>query len=705
MNLSERNQTMKLLALLVFVLFAHVGVGQNLNYPMTRQLVVVDTFFNQVVTDEYRWLEEMQSSECQAWIEQQNQLTKKELKKAASKGNSFQAINRLAYVRYDFPKKQGEYYFTYAYQDNLNERVLFVQNSLRDSPALLVDPKFISKNESVSIADYSCSKDSKYLAYEFNRNGSDWGEIKVVNIKTGIHLSDHLKQVKFSSIAWKDNGFYYSTYPNQGNGQTQGQEVYYHQLNTEQSADKLVFKRSANPHAYFRFFTTSDERYLILKEIDEKKGVINIFYIDFESDNLDLYPLLTKLTFNDDLTILDNYGDDLIALSRKDGNNGFVVKINPSNPRVWTSVIPEYDSAVLMHIKLLEEQIIGVYQSSGKQKIIMFDYDGNVLKALELPLGFSSSGFEGEKTDKQLLFSYESYTQPKIVYILNVETLELKPLRATIVNFDYTQYETLELVYESFDGVPVPMLMVYKKGIDLKGDNPTLLKAYGGFGIVEEPRFDPGIVHFLDQGGIFVFANIRGGGDNGRDWQEQGSGLNKQNSFKDFIAAAEYLIHEGYTSPQKLAITGASNGGLVVGVAMTQRPDLFKVAVPVVAPMDMLRFENFTVGHLHRDEYGSVADSSGFQRLFQYSPLHNIHSDVNYPATLIMTSEFDDRVPPLHSYKFVAKMQNRAAQKSPVLLRVERSAGHYGAAGSLFDRLQEQSDMYDFILYHLSDKH
>jgi prolyl oligopeptidase len=324
-----------------------------------------------------------------------------------------------------------------------------------------------------------------------------------------------------------------------------------------------------------------------------------------------------------------------------------------------------------------------------------------MLDAIQLSFGFSAGSFNGEKRDKEILFSYSSYTQPKVVYILNTETFDMKPLRATIVNFDYTMFETKELEYTSYDGTQIPLFMVYRKDLNLTGQNPLLLEAYGGFGSIETPGFSPGIVHFLMNDGIFAFANIRGGGDKGKAWALAGRGVNKQTSFDDFIAAAEYLINNNYTSADKLAISGASNGGLVVGAAITQRPELFKVAVPIVAPMDMIRFEKFTIGHLHNDEYGSVSDSAGFSRLLAYSPLHNIDENISYPAMLIMTSENDDRVPPFHSYKFAAKMQNLASQKNPVLLRTEQNAGHYGAEGSFKKHLREEADMYDFILYHL----
>lgn len=674
--------------------------GQSPEYPAAVKETVVDTFYRVPVYDDYRWLENTKGEKTKEWIGQQNALATKKLRKAVMKFNSNIAIDRYAYVVCDNPQKQRDYYFKYAFYNNVSAPALFYQKSMRENPTILVDPNFISLKDNISIQEYSVSMDSKLLAYQFSRNGSDWGEIKVINLNTEIHLKDHLTNIKFSDIAWKDDGFYYSKFPEQALGKTSGQEIYFHKIGTEQNQDKIIFKRDSNPDASFSASTTSDERFLIIKEKDEKKGIVNIFYIDFNDTLPAIRPLLTRLKSDESLSIIDNNGDDLIAVSSKGVNNGMVVNISPANPRAWQTIIPEYNSALLLHVKLLDDKIIALYQVNRKQQINFFDYKGNLLHSIQLPFGFSANGFNGEKTDEKLLFSYSCYTQPKIVYILDTKTFEMKPLRATVVNFDYTQFETKELEYVSFDGTKVPLFMIYQKGLNLTNNNPTLLNAYGGFGMIENPGFDPGIVHFLKEGGIYAFANIRGGGDYGKNWAIKGRGIYKQNSFDDFIAAAEFLINNNYTNPDKLAITGFSNGGLVVAVAMIQRPDLFKVAVPIAAPLDMIRFENFTIGHFQTDEYGSIKDSAGFKSLLSYSPLHNIKGNINYPATLIMTSENDERVPPLHSYKFAAKLQSRAAQTNPVLLRVEKGAGHYGAR-SFKSQLKEEADMYDFILYNL----
>jgi len=675
------------------------------DYPPSDKTPVNDTFFNTLVTDEYRWLENTNDPKVQDWVNLQNSLTAKELRNASFKVNSYTAIDRYSYVVYDNPIKHGDYYFTHAYYNNVGSPALFCQESLRGNATILVDPNFISSKDNINIKGYSVSLDSKLLAFQYSRNGSDWGEIKVINIKTGAYKNDHLKNIKYSNIAWKDDGFYYSRFPQQEFEKTVGQEVYYHKIGTPQEQDMLIFRRVNNPEVYFFAMTTSDERFFILEETFENKGIRNFFYIDFNDSSKVLKPLLTNLKISDNLTILDNDGDSLIAKTFKGGNNGMLVRINPASPRAWEVIVPEYKTALLLNVTLLQDRIITLYQTNRKQQIVSYDYQGKLLNILQLPFGFSVNGLSGEKNDKQLSFSYNGYTQPTIVYVLDVESFEIKPLGTTVVNFDYTQFETKELEYKSFDGTIVPLYLIYKKGLILKNQNPVLLSAYGGFGIVSSPGFEPGIVHFLSEGGIYAFANIRGGGDYGVDWALQGRGRNKQNSFGDFIAAAEFLIDNEYTNCKKLAITGSSNGGLVVGAAMTQRPELFRVAVPIVAPLDIIRLENFTIGYRNTDEYGSIHDSIDFFNILAYSPLHSIKEDVNYPATMILTSENDDRVPPFNSYKFAAKLQNRKAQTNPVLLRVEKNAGHYGGTASFKTRLKEEADIYDFIMFHLgSDK-
>ncbi len=675
--------------------------AQIFEYPVAKKEIVQDTLYDKVIIDEYRWLEKIRSDETLSWVTEQSDLTKKAMKKLAFKGNSFLAIKKYAKTRYSNPLRLGDYYFTFSYKNYGGTSSLYCRSSLRGIPYELVNPQFISSKDNVSIESVNVSNDSKLLAYEFSRNGSDAREIKVVNIKTGNHLQDHLFNTLINSSEWKGNGFYYSKYSNDSLCESKCRTLYYHKLGTLQKEDQIIFRRTNNPNSYFSSYVTPDERYLIIHEDDDMSGLGNIFFIDFNDPVPSLKPLITRLSSEDDILIFGNIEEQLIALNYKNANNGMIVKIDPKSPREWVPLIPSYKSSVLLDATLLDDRIIVQYQTNDHHEVVIFNFEGEVLHSMIFPVGTTVAGFYGEKDDKEISFSIESYTMPKTVYIMDVHSFETEALMATTVSFDYSQFEIKSMEYESFDGVSVPLLIMYKKDLELKNQNPTLLKAYGGYGSISQARFSPGIVHFLKHGGIFVFAHIRGGGNKGKEWHLDGKGANKKNSYEDFIAAANFLIDNNYTSPEKLAITGASHGGLVISAAMVRRPELFKVAVPIVAPLDMMRYETHVRGNYNRKEYGSVLDSIGFFNLLEYSPLQNIKEGVNYPCTLIMTSENDDRVPPFHSYKFAAKLQGRAAQKNPILLRVEEDSGHYGATKNYTAYLKEESSKYDFILYHL----
>ncbi|WP_439883223.1 prolyl oligopeptidase family serine peptidase [Pontibacter sp. MBLB2868] len=677
-------------------------VAQNVEYPVTKKVAVADTFHQQfVVPDEYRWLEDQSSPEVNNWVEEQNKVSRKFLAKASNQTNAFLAIDKYSYASaaHNF-WKEGKYYFRYYYYNNGGTPALYYKNDLSKDPRqdnlnVLVDPAQISTKDRIVLKGYDVSKNSELLAYQFSRNGSDWAEIKVVELKSAISKKDHLKNVKFSNIAWKDNGFFYAAYPD-----GTGQKVFFHKIGTEQQEDKLVFERNSLT-TVFNFFTSDDERFFVLTENNEKTGLKNYFIIDYQDAEPVLKPLLTNINFG--LTILGSYNGKFIAETSHKANNGRLIELDPANPFNWRVVVPEFTNTLLMHTFLMKDRFITTYLTNGHPLLAVFDYSGKMLYKLDLPVATSIGGFTGSPEDEEIFYRYSSYTFPSVVYKFNIKTFERTLTDRTTVTYDLDKFEYKAVEYEAKDGTKIPMTLIHEKGLKLDGKNPTLLKAYGGFGAVSEPGFEPGIIHFIKNGGVFAFASIRGGGERGGKWASQGRGIHKQTSFDDFIAAAEYLVSSGYTTPAKLAATGGSNGGLVVAAAAIQRPDLFKAVVPVVAPLDMLRFQNFTVGALHTDEYGSVNDPEGFQSLRNFSPLHNIKADVNYPAMLIMTSGNDDRVPPLHSYKFAAKMQSRTAQKNPVLLRVEAKAGHYGATG-LYSSVREEADLYAFVMQMLSEK-
>jgi prolyl oligopeptidase len=689
----------KLLILFLVIILYSETQAQNIEYPLSPKQNIIDTFYTKyIVHDDYRWLEDVRTDRVENWIKAQNKLSDKFTRKASAKNNCLNMIKKYGYVLSDRVYKRGDYYFFYARRNNSATAGLYLQESINGHEVCIVDPNFISTKDKVDIKSFSLSKDSKYLAFQFNRNGSDWCEISLRKLPSGKKLRDHLVGVKFSSIEWKGDGFFYSKYPNHGEfAEAIGEEIYYHKLGDAQSSDKLIFKRK-DPTIQFKYKMSSDEQYLILRE--ETKKYFNYFYVDYFSKQPYLRPLLMKQRTA--FQLLDSHNGKLIVKSFKNNNNGSIVEIDPADPLKWKEIIPEYPYGILLATRIKTDRIICIYQSNQHPIIKIFDYQGKQLYALELPAAHSASGFYGSKGDENLLFSISSYTVPELSYEFNTKTFKRNPGKIVQITFNHKKFKIKSTTYFSKDSTEIPINIVYKKGIKLNGNNPTILKAYGGFGSIASPSFDPGLVHFLERGGVFAYANIRGGGDLGKQWAFSGRRLNKQNSFDDFNSAAEYLIKQGYTKPKKLAATGGSNGGLIVAAAAIQRPDLYSAVVPVVGVMDMVRFEKFTVGAMHHDEYGTVQDSTHFVNLLNYSPLHNIKEDINYPSMLIMTSENDDRVPPFHSYKFAARLQNRSAQLNPILLRVEKNAGHSGAI-NYTKKYKSKSAMYGFILKCLID--
>jgi prolyl oligopeptidase len=671
--------------------------AQTLESVPTESEPLEESFYGISVSDPYRYLENLNSERVDQWVKAQNKVANKYLNKLRNKSNASARLERFSYADYKLPYHEGKYYFRLMHSDENSGAGLYYQRELNGIPVLLIDPLEISPKDKITLGTFKLSKNSKYLAYQFHRDGSDWAEIQVMNMSGG-RRNDHLKHVKFSAITWQGDGFYYTVFQvSDSLAALRNEEIYYHKLGDNQESDRLVFRRLHRPTTEFNIQVTTDERFLIIREKDEERDHLNYFIQDAEDTIASLKPFFRNPKHS--LEILDSQDGSILALTMLDSSNLTVVKIDPNNPQVWLKILPEVEKTVLKDVLILAKYIAVVYQVGTHQKLVFFTYDGNIAHIEYIPQFCALGDLNGNKYDKELIYFYESYLFPPVVYTINLETFRSKLLQKTQIAFDYTDFEIREVEYPSKDGTLVPMMLLNKKGMKRNGNNPTLLTAYGGFGISSEADFKPALIYFLEEGGVFAIAKIRGGGDKGMQWHRMGSGVNKQNSFDDFIAAAEYLIRENYTAPQQLAITGASNGGLVVGVAMTQRPDLFAVAVPVVGVFDMLRFEKFTIGTFHRDEYGTVATEAGFKQLLAYSPLHHIQPGVNYPATLIVTAENDDRVPPFHSYKFASTLQNNPGQTNPVLLLVEKDAGHHGYQ-TIADRLEYEAGVYSFILKH-----
>lgn len=674
--------------------------SQNYSPIIALEKPVIDTFFTEyIVTDNYRWMEKTQHPDVIQWVNDQNKMSDRYLARTTNKTNSKVSIDKYATTDFKNPSKKGDYYFTYAYYNSkFYVPALFYRNYLEARPEILVDPNFISAKDQITLKGYWVSGDSKYLAYQFSRNGSDRAELNIVKLGNGQHTNDYLEGLRYSNVAWRGNGFYYSTFPKTDQfGKAVGEQVFYHEVGTDQSEDELVFKRN-NPNIQFSYMTTSDERYFVIRELNEDHGIYNIFYIDFNAEQPTLTPLLMNIDHS--ITIRDSYQGKFVATTAYQANNVRIIEIDPAQPMEWREIAPNYEEALLLHSMYFKDRILAIYQTNEHPVLTVMDYSGEILYSLELPLASSVSKLSGNWDDDEVLFSFSSYTIPPVVYKFNIRSFYKEIIQQTAVTFDFDKIVYNKMDCSVNDSLSIPMIVVHKDDMELNGKNPVILKTYGGFGSVEQPSFNPGIVHFIMDGGVFVFARTRGGGAKGLEWSEAGEREQKQNTIDDLISAAECLIMNKYTNPDQLAITGASHGGLIVAAAAMQRPNLFKAVVPIVAPLDLIRMEHFTVGSFHRDEFGTVVDSLDFVNLLSYSPYQNVQGDVNYPAMLLVTSENDDRVPPFHSYKFVALMQSRPAQTKPILLKVEESAGHYGAQTRLGWK-KEMSDEFGFIMYEI----
>jgi prolyl oligopeptidase len=583
--------------------------------------------------------------------------------------------------------------------------VLYVQDSNDADPRVLIDPNQFSEDGTVALSSIGVSHDAKYIAYATSDGGSDWNKISIRDIATGEDLSDELHWVKFSGIEWYKNGFFYSRYdePNKGDelsSANQYHKVYYHQVGTPQSSDKLIFQNLEYPQRNYFAQVTSDQKFLIISETESTHG--NSLYIRNLSTNHDFIKLTTSFEYN--YQVLDHIDNYLYVLTNYKSPKYKLIKININSLDIgnWRDVIPEKKD-VLENCVLAGGKIIATYIEDVKSKVEVYNLDGDKLHQISLPTLGTVSGISAHLNDKLAFYTFSSFTVPSVIYSFNTDTYESEVFFEPEIDFDFDNYETKQVFYKSKDGTDVPMFIVHKKGIELNGLNPTLLYGYGGFNATVKPTFSTSRLVWLENGGVYALANIRGGGEYGENWYRSGTKLNKQNVFDDFIAAGEYLIGQGYTSNKKLAIQGGSNGGLLVGAVVNQRPDLFKVAIPQVGVMDMLRFHKFTIGWAWVNDYGSSEDSIQFLNLRNYSPIHNVQSGVRYPAILVTTADHDDRVVPAHSFKYIATLQEKQRKgANPKLIRIQTRAGH-GAGMPTSLIIQETADIYSFIFYNMGE--
>lgn len=679
----------------------------RLDYPVTRQADQTDDYHGVKVADPYRWLEDDNSAETKAWVEAQNKVTFAYLEqiphRAAIKARLTELWN---YERYGVPFKQGGHYFI-AKNDGLqNQSVLYTMTSLDAEPKLLLDPNKLTADGTVALSGYDISDDGNLMAYGLSTAGSDWQEWKVRDVNTGADVPDHIKWVKFSGASWtKDGkGFYYSRYdePTEATKLTKANyfhKLYFHRLGTPQSEDKLVYHRPDHKDWNFGGGVTDDGRYLIITATQGTDPKNRVLYQDLQQPDSPVVELL--MDFDADYSFIDNDGPVFWFKTDLNASRHRVIAIDITKPERanWKELIPEA-AETLAGVGVVNNQFICSYLKDARSQIKIFGLDGKFTSEVALPGIGTAGGFGGKRSDTETFYSFTGYTTPATIFRHDLKIGQSTVFRAPQVKFNPADYETRQIFYTSKDGTRVPMFISHKKGLRLDGKNPTLLYGYGGFNISLTPGFSVASLGWMEMGGVYAVPNLRGGGEYGEQWHQAGTKLKKQNVFDDFIGAAEWLIANKYTSPRKLAIAGGSNGGLLVGACMTQRPDLFAATLPAVGVMDMLRFHKFTIGWAWTSDYGSAENADEFRALNAYSPLHNLKPDVKYPATMVTTADHDDRVVPAHSFKFAAKLQEAQAGSAPTLIRIETKAGH-GAGKPTTKMIEEAADKSAFLVREL----
>ena len=685
------------------ILFSSCNFNKVVDYQKTKKIPVVDTYYGNEIIDNYRWLEDDLSKETGEWVDNQNQTTFNYLEKIPYREELKNRLKNLwDYEKVSAPFKHGQYTYVFKNSGLQNQRVLYRSaNDLQQE--LFLDPNKFSEDGTTSLAGLSFSKDGSLLSYSISESGSDWRKIITIETETKKIIEDTLVDVKFSGVSWRSNdGFYYSSYDKPKGSElsekTDQHKLYYHKLGTSQSEDKLIYGGNIEEkNRYVRGYVTDDNRFLIIDAAKRTSGN-KLFIKDLTTDS-EIKPIVND--YNSNTSLIHNIGNKLFLVTDYNTPNRKVVTVNYNDLDVskWNDFIPETE--FVLNISKAGGYFFARYMIDAISKVYQLDYKGKLIREIELPGIGTASGFNAKKNDKELYFSFTNYYTPSTIYKLNIESGEYENYWTPSIDFDPNNYESKQIFYNSKDGTKVPMIITHKKGIELNGQNPTILYGYGGFNISRTPRFSVPNIVWMEQGGIYAVPNIRGGGEYGKKWHDAGTKTQKQNVFDDFIAAAEYLIDNSYTSSKFLAIRGGSNGGLLVGATMTQRPDLMKVALPAVGVLDMLRYHKFTSGAGWAYDYGTSEQSEEmFNYLKGYSPVHNVKSNTAYPATLITTGDHDDRVVPAHSFKFAAELQSKDSGINPVLIRVEKNAGH-GSGTPINKTIDQYADIFGFTLYNM----
>ena len=692
----------------IYLVMISISCDSAVEYPVTNKITHSDFYHGVEISDPYRWLEDDMSDETGEWVKAQNKVTSKFLAKIGFRKKLEKRIKKLNdYEKVGAPFKEGDYEYFYKNTGLQNHSVVYrTRIGSSQEPEVFIDPNTFSKDGTVALRGLSFTKDGSLLAYMITEGGSDWRKIIIMNTDTKEIIGDTLKNVKFSGLSWKNNdGFFYSSYDNPSeenkselSAKTQYHKLYYHKLNTSQSKDRLVYGGDREPNRYVSGGVTQDQRYLIIYAGQNTSGS-QLYIKDLEVANSK--PVKIQGDYFARASVLYNKKRTFYLYTNIDAPNGRIVSVNLSKPSTWKDVVSETEN--VMFASAGGGDLFVRYLVDAKSQIMQYGLNGKLIREISLPAIGSAYGFNAKEDDKNLYYSFSSYTYPSTIFNYNIETGESELYRQPEIDFTPSDYNTEQVFYKSKDGTIVPMFITFKKGVERNGANPTILYGYGGFNISQTPGFNPTNIAWLENGGIYAVANIRGGGEYGKKWHKAGTQMNKQNVFDDFIAAAEYLISEKYTSNDYLAIRGGSNGGLLVGAVMIQRPELFKVAIPAVGVLDMLRYHEFTAGAGWSDDYGTADDSPAmFEYLLKYSPVHALKPDTEYPATLVTTADHDDRVVPAHSFKFAARLQEFHNGESPVLIRIQTRGGH--GSVSMDQRMELYADVFSFIWYNMGVK-
>lgn len=694
------------LSFLTVLLFSTAMMAQ-FKYPVARKTDQVDDYHGTKVEDPYRWLEDDHSDETAEWVKAENEVTFGYLNGIPFRDKLRARCEAVFnYEKYTAPSRKKDWFYFYKNDGLQNQSVLYRQKGLNGKPELVIDPNKLSEDGTTRMTQFVISKNGKYGAYATSKGGSDWNEIFIMDLSTGQNLPEKIEWVKVSGISWQGDGFYYSRYPepkgSELSAKNENHMVYYHNVNTPQSSDRLIYENPDNPQQFNQVSVSEDEQYTFLTISDRGKGKQgnSLFYATKGSK--DFKPIIADIN-GFEYDIIDNIGNTFLVETNSNAPNKKVMLFDPRKPdeKDWKTILPEKKEP-LQNISSAGGKLFVIYMKDVITRAYVYDFKGKLENEIKLPGIGTVSGFGGNSDDTFVFYNFSSFSTPPTIFKYDIKSKTSSVFRKLKLSFDPSQFTTEQQFFKSKDGTVIPMFITYKKGMKKDGNNPTLLYGYGGFNVNVQPGFNALLIPFLEKGGVYASVNLRGGGEYGEKWHEQGTKLKKQNVFDDCIAAAEYLIAQKWTNPSRLALRGGSNGGLLVGAVINQRPDLFAVAIPQVGVMDMLRFHTFTIGWNWKPDYGSSEDPDEFKALYAYSPIHNIREDIKYPATLVTTADHDDRVVPAHSFKYAATLQEKYKGEKPVMIRIDVNSGH--GASNTRKNIELTADIYAFIFENFGMK-